>query len=591
MLHAEPIALLSDKFPGEPLGPNEVGSLDTDAIIRFVRYRWRLCLMWMFGGLCAAIAFAMLSPAYYTAYATILLEDPLSRPLPTSVSGADAAAAAYIDSQVLVLQSDEVVARAVDQRRLTEDEEFGQQASGILAFIASSLGAGRAKIDALPRHATNLRVRHALSVSRVGMSDAVEVSVTSRDPLRSAVIANAIVQSYIDGRVELQRKAREDAATHLRERLAEVRRKAFATEPPQDLLETTVSAEEAEARSRQLQSDAENFGALYDSLLRRAYTEPDSELSSGLRVITPAAPPLRRSWPSAILVLAIVAGGGVVGIGHALLREATDHVLRSVDDARRSTGLDRIAAIPKIEGRAWKKEGSHPEGLQPSYVLTSAELCAVMGKLAVRLLEPLRNVVQSGEAAVIRIGVPCIRGGGCSMWTAEHLEEKNRRRALIIGVVAPNSGAGASAVAAHLARALAKSGQKILLVDANWRKPSSGQPMLNSSPIGKLGRQHATLQLGPESIEILVLRARDTISELTASLSITATLQLLQVGYDYVVVDFPSAQETADLEACVTVINEVIVVVEAGRTTSVSLRDYLRMIPRNKIAGLVLNQI
>ena len=507
------------------------------------------------------------------------------------MSGAVAAAAAYIDSQVLVLQSDDVVARAIDQKRLTEDEEFGQSAGGILGFIASSLGAGRAKIDAVPRHATTLRVRHALSVSRVGMSNAVEVSFTSRDPLRSAMIANAIIQSYTDGRVELQRKARKDAATHLRERLAELRSNAFATEPPQDLLETTGSAEQAAARSRELQSHAENFGAWYDSLLRRAYTEPDSEFSSGLRVITPAEPPLRRSWPSAILVLAIVAGGGAVGIGHALLREATDHVVRTVKDARRSTALDRIVAVPKIEGRAWKTEGSRPEGLQPSYVLTSAELCAVMGKLAVRLLEPVRKVVQSGEPAVTRIGASCTQGGGCSMWTAEHLEEKQHRRALIIGVAAPNSGAGSSAIAAHLARTLAKSGQKILLVDANWRKPSNCQAVLKSSSIGKLGRRHATLHLGPESVEVLVLRGTGTISELSASLSIAATLQLLHVEYDYVVVDFPAAEQTIDLEASMTVIDEVIVVVEAERTTSESLRDLLRMIPRNKIAAVALNRI
>ena len=557
MPHPEPISLAAENFPGQPLGSNERDIVDTEAVVRFIRNRRRLCVIWTVAGLCAGITFWMFSPAYYTAYATLLLEDPLSRPVATPVSGADAAATAYIESQVFVLLSDEVVARTVDQLLLTKDEEFGQAAGGIRALIVSFLSAGEATIDHMPRYRTTLRIRGALSVRRLGVSNAVEVGFTSRNPHRSAAIANAIVQSYMDSRSDLERKAREDAATQLRERLAALRSKAFAVTPPQDLSTTSQSPEQAEARSRELQSNAEGFGALYDSLLRRAYADSEPEFSSlRLRVITPAELPLRRSWPPAILVLAIVVAGGAAGICHALLKEATDHSVKTAADVWRLTGINRIAEVPRIEGQSWKIGGSRAEGLQPSYALVSGKFDTAMGKVAVRLQQ-----------------------------------EENRRSGLVIGVAAPGDGAGTSSVAAHLARTLTESGHKILLVDANWRKPSTRQAMLNSSPSRKLGRRHATIHLGDENTEVLVLRATDAISEMNASLSIVSTLQLLHVEYDYVVVDFPAAEQTVDLEASMTVINDVIVVVEAGRTTSESLYGLLRMIPRAKLASVVLNKI
>jgi len=57
------------------------------------------------------------------------------------------------------------------------------------------------------------------------------------------------------------------------------------------------------------------------------------------------------------------------------------------------------------------------------------------------------------------------------------------------------------------------------------------------------------------------------------------------------VVDFHSAEQTADLEVSMEVIKQVIVVVEAGRTCSDGLRDFLRCIPKDKLATVVLNKV
>ena len=74
-----------------------------------MRKSWRLCVVWMFLGICAGIAFTLVSPTYYTAFATILLEHDNLQSLADLTRGVGSSDPAYADSQVQVLQSDEVL--------------------------------------------------------------------------------------------------------------------------------------------------------------------------------------------------------------------------------------------------------------------------------------------------------------------------------------------------------------------------------------------------------------------------------------------------------------------------------------------------
>src|SRR5260370_23440717 len=135
MLPTVPIALPPFDLAAGPFGPNDRDVLNQDAIVRFVRRNWRLCLTWIFAAICIGIAFAMLLPAYYTAVTTILLEERTLRAPADATGGATAVDPAYADGQVQVLRSDEVVARVVDRYRLDENEEFGKT-GGFRALIS-----------------------------------------------------------------------------------------------------------------------------------------------------------------------------------------------------------------------------------------------------------------------------------------------------------------------------------------------------------------------------------------------------------------------------------------------------------------------
>jgi uncharacterized protein involved in exopolysaccharide biosynthesis/Mrp family chromosome partitioning ATPase len=553
MLPTGSVAPPSYNFAEAPIGPNERDSVNTDAIIRFIRKNWCLCLIWVFASLCAGIAFLILAPGYYTAFTTILLED---RAKPSdSAGGMLVSDPAHVDSQVQVLQSDEVIGRVITIGSQTE--EFGK-AGGVGRFISDLVTLVSPAPTTPSRLATAVRVKRALIIRQVGTSNAIEIGFTSQDPLRSAAVANAIAQSYIQGQYELKRKARQDATAGLEEWLAELRDKAFAIDSSgQASLPTREAEEMARARLREQQNTAETYRLLHNSFLQRRYAETADISIPSARAITLAETPIGRSWPQMAVVLAIAAvGGAAAGFGHALLRAATKMSLRTVEDVRQSTNLDRIAPVPKIRKRRWETASSGEEGLQPVYKKVSTGLYDAMGKVAVRL--------QTGQS---------------------------QRSGLIIAVAAPTCGAGASSVAAHLAGVIAECGQKTVLVDANWRKPSAAKAMLNAEPSRKLARALVTVHLELKSFDVLVLRPTSPISELNASLSIATTLRHLQPLHDCVVVDFHSAEQTVDLEVSMDVIKHVIVVVEARRTYSESLRDFLRCIPKDKLATVVLNKV
>jgi hypothetical protein len=471
----------------------------------------------------------------------------------------DASNTTYLETQVQVLQSDEVLGQVVDTHRLAEEGEFAKSAGGLLTALSHSVRSllGYRSPPVEPRYATIVRVRQELSILRLGMSDVLEIRFTSRSAFGSATIANAIIHAYIDGRLLVERNTHEEEAARLWERLAQLRDKAFPIDQPQDASAGAPDFRpQARARFREQQDQIQAYRELYDRLLQRAYSDSPGQFSSAnVRVITPAEPPL---IPNSILtfVLAFTCIGGVAGIGHGLMIHMKDHGLRSVEDVKRCVGVDRVAAVPNVTLRAWVTKEPVPGYLQPAYLCVSPLLEEAMARMAVRLLDG-----------------------------------QNRRGGWIVGIAAPADGTGVSTIAAHLARVFAQSGRKTLLVDANWRKPLPDQVFLNPSESRSLGRRLVTVRSGDENLDILVLRATIPISELNASDSIVSTLACHRAEYDHIVVDFHSAEQAADVQAAKSVTDLVIVVAEAERTALESLCGFLQEIPIDRIATIILNKV
>jgi MinD-like ATPase involved in chromosome partitioning or flagellar assembly len=99
------------------------------------------------------------------------------------------------------------------------------------------------------------------------------------------------------------------------------------------------------------------------------------------------------------------------------------------------------------------------------------------------------------------------------------------------------------------------------------------------------------VDLGGDILDILVLRATQPTSDLNASLSIISALDTMRTDYDCIVVDFSASEQSADMEAGANVVNEIVVVAEARRSTTDMLAGVLRKLPADKVACIVLNKV
>jgi Mrp family chromosome partitioning ATPase len=562
MLRTGPIAHNRYELSDDQFGLTNQDPLNIETIVQFLRRSWKRWTLWSVVGLCAGLGLALASQSYFTSYATLLLEDRALRPFPEVPASPEPPDAAYADSQIQVIQSNEVIGRVVDEFDMTNDSEFGRGVRGLRAKLA----------DALPflgpyllnrteptpqavQYLTIVRVRDALAVNRVGMSNAVEIGFTSRDPARAAAIANAVAKAYIDSRLELKRRAREEAIAQLRDRLAEAREKAFNPDRPSQL-PAPETGDQTRERFRELQNTTETYRGIYNSFLQR-YTEAVQQVPfTGARVITQAEPPLDRSWPSTFMALALGGlGGAAIGFVRSLLSEVTDRSIRTCSDLQRATGLDCVAEIKRIKDGQWKRADGKTGDLQKAYLKSSASMSDAVAKAAVYLQSTRMNSDGS-----------------------------------LIGITALKEGEGASSIAAHLARTFALSGQKTLLIDANWRAAVPHRENPDQAQDRSIFHKLVSVNVGAVNLDVLVFRGGYPITDLNASQAISAALLRVKGEYACVIVDFHSLEKTADVTASISLLNDLIIVTEAKKTPPERLWNALRSLPREKIS-IILNKI
>lgn len=564
-MRPDPLATRMTFVPEIQPVPADRDPINPETLLRFLRTRWRLLGAWSAAGLCAALLLVAAAPAYYTAYTTFLFDSADSRPQgDLQAPGLAADPASYVFSQIELIQSDEVLERVIKGAKLTEDSEFGKPIGNIVTRVADWVRTDifhLAEQEGAHQQQTMIRIRKALLVRRLGMSDAVEIGFTSRNPDLSAKIANLVAQSYVESKMDQRRRSQGAALAELRDRLAELRGKALAmTLPRQGPANPPGANEQAREQFRDLQDTTEAYRNLYSAFLQKEYMSPGAHSGgSPGRVITPAKPPFYKSSPRAVLALALGFGLGLaIGFCHALIRHTTEQVVSTPSELEPFVRADRIRKLPRQNWFSWKREHSENSWIQASYVKHSARLSDTLTKLIVRLQSSLGT--DNGK---------------------------------IIGVVSTDPKAGSSTIAAHLAKVLGEANHATLLVDANWRKsvPASKITPVIESGGGPLYAEPAYLWHASTCASLLVLRA----PQFTSDLAISAQIRDLLISrrnddYRYIIVDFTSLAQSADLDACIDLVDHLILVAELGRTRLDTVRRTFRSIRPDLATDVLLNK-
>lgn len=161
----------------------------------------------------------------------------------------------------------------------------------------------------------------------------------------------------------------------------------------------------------------------------------------------------------------------------------------------------------------------------------------------------------------------------------------DKKAGKVIGITSPCPQEGKSTTSLNLSYSLAEAGSKVLLIDADMRRPSISKMLdLPKSPglsnILTEGRDDA-IRSGVLTENLSVLFSGDippNPSELVASKKMEEYIKKFEQSYDYVIVDLPPVISVSDPLAMSKNIDGMVVVVRHGHTKKRDVVETMRQL-------------
>jgi polysaccharide biosynthesis transport protein len=328
-----------------------------------------------------------------------------------------------------------------------------------------------------------------------------------------------------------------------------------------------------------LQRQVLSSRSLYEDLVKRLQ---EAGITSGLSadaiaVIDEALPPVYPTSPRKGLNIEVgFVIGLVLGIGISLLLELISSSIRSVEDIRLTSGLPSLGIIPhasslkSLDGRP-ERNRRFARSQLPFRITEDPQSKFAE---AFRGLRSSLLLSSAGEPPKIVLV--------CSSWPSE----------------------GKSTAAINLATVLAQAGKRVLLVDADLRRPSIRSYYgITTHTIGLseilTGEKNDTDKfLYPDTavpnLQLLTSgKIPPSSSELLMSARMASLLEEWRLVYDFIVLDSAPILAVSDALFLASAADAVVVVVRAGSTPKKSLRVLKDSIShvRGKIAGVLLNDV
>jgi capsular exopolysaccharide synthesis family protein len=287
-----------------------------------------------------------------------------------------------------------------------------------------------------------------------------------------------------------------------------------------------------------------------------------------LRVETPAtAPPSAASPRPAVTMLAGILGGLILGVGGAFVMHAIDPKLRREEQLRELYTLPILARIPQERRARTATEGSRRFGFGPRRRHGRA--------LGPRELSP--TTLQAYRT---------LR----AMLAASHPDRGVSRSILVTGS-SPSEGKTTTAI--NLASSLALTAHRVILLEADFRRPTVGEalgvrPRVGIAKVlfGSASLEEALVPAKPfgENLRALVVdRANDSLAEVLSLPTAGAVLAEAKRLADYVVIDSPPLTEVIDALPLASQVDDVVLVVRLGSTNVAQLSRLGDLLEQNNI--------
>lgn len=351
-----------------------------------------------------------------------------------------------------------------------------------------------------------------------------------------------------------------------------------------------------------LQVEISTRRELLDELLRRqSETEVAMRIQnnreSNVRVVDEALVPAAPYHPSLRRMASMgLAAGLLLGLGGALLLEFLDRTLKNADEVERLLGLPVLGVIPDLsDSRAGKGGYGYGYGDRSGNRVTAGRRAT--GSASRRWLE--KKDGGPDEIELIPHTRPRLAASEAyrSLRTALLLSTAEGLSTVV--VTSAGAGEGKTVTAANLAVVMAQLGRKVLLVDADLRKPRLHRVFKISN---RTGLVHAltgnaelddTLQRTRVS-DLWITPAGPTPpnpSELLASSRMSDLLQMAKTRFEVVIFDTPPVLAVTDAILVGAQTDGVVLCLRAGQVLREDARHCRNRLVRVevKVLGAVLN--
>jgi capsular exopolysaccharide synthesis family protein len=311
-----------------------------------------------------------------------------------------------------------------------------------------------------------------------------------------------------------------------------------------------------------LARDAASNRQIFESLMQRTKeTGISGELkTSNIRVVDAAETPRKPASPNVPLnLLFALLTGSALGIGVAFFFERLDNTIKTPDEIKHHLGLPFLGMIPALFDKNTITSPLINNGVPA-------------------------NFVESFRSARTNL----------LFSSADH-----GSRTLVITSTGP--GEGKTVVAANLALALAQTGQRVLLIDADMRKPrvhsmfnKAQQPGLSNVLVGNSKASEAIHQAGVAGLWVMPAGLHPpNPAELLGSKRFKDFITSLAPHFDWVIIDTPPVMAVTDPAVVAHVANDVLFVVGAEMTSRFAAQRALEQLERAKAkcCGAVLNKV
>jgi len=429
-----------------------------------------------------------------------------------------------------------------------------QQLAGLYTTLAQ-----QDAIREAAREALHIPKMPAYDVHVSGNGVFIDIVVTDTDAQLAQAAANELAHQLVlkspsaqqigSPRIAFVNQQLDDLETGIRKTESDIQAK-------QTELNNATSASQIASLQADLKALQDKYSSQQTTYANLLATAPQN-YTNIISIVEPATLPMTPVGPNKLLLLAVAAAAGfMLAAGTAYLLEYLDDAIKSAEEASQVFQSPVIGAVPVLEKR-------YAQGL---YLVQQPHTPAA---------EAFRSLRTNLEFAGV----------------------DQPLRSILVSSAGP--GDGKSTVSVNLALTMAQVGKRVVIVDADMRRPNlptffpvPNRPGLSDVLSGQVSLSDALRQSDEGGVTVLPAGTLPpNPAELLGSQKMEHVLVSLQQAYDVVVLDSPPFL-VADAWILSAKVDGVTLVVQPGRTSRHAAHAMMEQIRRGRarLTGIVLNR-